>query len=32
MGSIDVSTEITIDRPVDAVSVFAADPDNAPKW
>jgi uncharacterized membrane protein len=29
---VDVSTEIVIDRPVEAVSSFAANPDNAPLW
>ena len=29
---VDVITEIEIDRPRDAVSAFAGDPDNAPKW
>jgi uncharacterized membrane protein len=30
--SVDVVTEIDIDRPVDVVSAFAADPSNAPTW
>jgi uncharacterized membrane protein len=29
---LDVLTETTIDRPVEAVARFAADPDNAPAW
>jgi uncharacterized membrane protein len=28
----DVFTEIIIEHPVDQVSTYAADPDNAPKW
>ena len=30
--SVDVLTEVTIDRPVDAVAHYAADPTNAPEW
>jgi len=30
--SVDVSTEIAIDRPIDVVSRYAADPSNAPEW
>lgn len=30
--SVDVTTDIVIDRPAVAVSAFAADPDNVPRW
>ena len=30
--SVDVTVETTIDRPIDAVATYAADPSNAPAW
>ena len=30
--SVDVTTHATIDRPIDVVSAFGADPTNAPDW
>ena len=30
--SVDVTTDTVIDRPVDVVAAYAADPTNAPEW
>jgi uncharacterized membrane protein len=30
--SVNVVTDILIDRPIETVAAFAQDPDNAPKW
>ena len=30
--SVDVQTEVTIDRPVDVVAAYSGDPTNAPEW
>jgi len=30
--TVDVTTEIVIDRPRDVVARYAADPSNAPEW
>ncbi|HEY3724121.1 MAG TPA: SRPBCC family protein [Acidimicrobiia bacterium] len=30
--AVDVITEVTIDRPIESVVAYAADPSNAPEW
>src|SRR5215218_5771693 len=30
--TVDVVTDIVIDRPIDVVAAYAADPSNAPEW
>ncbi len=30
--SVDVSTELVIDRPIERVADYSSNPDNAPKW
>jgi hypothetical protein len=32
MKPVDILSDVVIDRPVAAVSTYAADPDNAPRW
>jgi uncharacterized membrane protein len=30
--TVDIRTEIVIDRPIDEVAAYAVDPSNAPEW
>jgi uncharacterized membrane protein len=32
VAAVDIVTEVAIDRPLDVVSQYAADPSNAPEW